>query len=294
MFFDRSSDLTRNLATNAAHSVATLLLAAIAVTACSSTTDTAGANAADGSEGADGGSAISPSDDAGASAATKDAGAQKDGGQKPASDGGSCTPSTYYADTDGDGFGDAKSATSSCTKPSGYVADKTDCDDKSASVHPKATEVCDLVDNDCDGAVDGPACAGFAHAYTGTYTMHTTEKLGASVLHDVTCTGTSALTIDLSRTPVVKGTVTCTYAGSITFFSKTQNGTLEASVLPDGTLTGKRTHQFDETDPGTARTFTFTGAITNGNLAVSRTGASWLPNPMSAQPWDVDFTVAAK
>jgi hypothetical protein len=77
-------------------------------------------------------------------------------------------------------------------------------------------------------------------------------------------------------------------------FSKTQDGTIAASVTPDGTVTGSVTHQFDDTDSSTSRTFTFTGKIQNHQLSVSRSGASWLPNPMSAQPWDVDFTIAGQ
>ena len=60
---------------------------------------------------------------------------------------------TCYLDADGDGFGDS-SATGDCDA-SGYVADGGDCDDADASVNPDAEEVCDGVDNDCSGQIDG-------------------------------------------------------------------------------------------------------------------------------------------
>jgi hypothetical protein len=199
-----------------------------------------------------------------------------------------CAPVTWYRDHDGDGYGDVTQTTSACTAPSGYVADHSDCDDNAAAVHPKAPEVCNLIDDDCDHTVDGPNCASFAQAYPGSYTMHTVEKLGASVLHEVTCSGTSAVTIDLSASPVVKGTVTCSYSGGLTLFSATQNGTIAGSVAPDGSLTGQLTHQFG--DSSTKRTFNFTGTVGSGHLSLSGTG-SWLPDPQSVQAWDVDFSV---
>ncbi len=61
---------------------------------------------------------------------------------------------TWYADADGDGYGDAGSTTVACSQPSGHVADDADCDDGDADVHPYATEYCDGVDEDCDGTVD--------------------------------------------------------------------------------------------------------------------------------------------
>ncbi len=61
---------------------------------------------------------------------------------------------TWYADSDGDGYGDAATSAEACTAPSGYVADDTDCDDGDSAVHPAAAEDCDGVDNDCDGLVD--------------------------------------------------------------------------------------------------------------------------------------------
>jgi hypothetical protein len=61
---------------------------------------------------------------------------------------------TWYADTDGDSFGDLGSTTPACSQPSGYVDDSADCDDGDAAIHPDATELCDGVDNDCDGDTD--------------------------------------------------------------------------------------------------------------------------------------------
>jgi len=60
----------------------------------------------------------------------------------------------YFADSDGDGFGDAASTTAACELPTGYSADDTDCDDTDATVNPGASETCDGADNDCDGTVD--------------------------------------------------------------------------------------------------------------------------------------------
>ncbi|NBP30421.1 MAG: hypothetical protein EBV23_12760, partial [Flavobacteriia bacterium] len=45
-------------------------------------------------------------------------------------------PQTYFADTDGDGFGDAANTLLSCTLPAGYVTNNTDCDDSNAQINP--------------------------------------------------------------------------------------------------------------------------------------------------------------
>ena len=60
----------------------------------------------------------------------------------------------YWADLDGDGFGDPDAAVTACSTPSGYVDDATDCDDDDGAINPAADEVCDGDDNDCDGLVD--------------------------------------------------------------------------------------------------------------------------------------------
>ena len=61
---------------------------------------------------------------------------------------------TWYADTDGDGYGDSSDSQDACSAPSGYVADSTDCDDSDNAINPGAAEACDGIDNDCDSSVD--------------------------------------------------------------------------------------------------------------------------------------------
>ncbi|MBU0673384.1 MAG: M4 family metallopeptidase [Proteobacteria bacterium] len=61
---------------------------------------------------------------------------------------------TYYLDSDLDGYGDFNSPTEACSLPSGYSVDATDCNDDDSLVNPGAEEICDEVDNNCNGQVD--------------------------------------------------------------------------------------------------------------------------------------------
>jgi len=61
---------------------------------------------------------------------------------------------TYYADNDGDGFGDTTSTTEACEAMDGWVPTDGDCNDANADVYPSALELCDGEDNDCNGTID--------------------------------------------------------------------------------------------------------------------------------------------
>jgi len=64
----------------------------------------------------------------------------------------------YYADTDGDSYGDPDVSVDGCPKDETWVSQAGDCADDDAAIHPGATEICgNDIDEDCSDAAD--ACA---------------------------------------------------------------------------------------------------------------------------------------
>ncbi len=61
---------------------------------------------------------------------------------------------TWYSDTDGDGFGDPSAITEACEPGPGVSSNNNDCDDSNVEVFPGATEWCNGIDDNCDGAID--------------------------------------------------------------------------------------------------------------------------------------------
>ena len=96
-----------------------------------------------------------------------------------------------FADADGDGFGDPDTYEDVCALSSGLVANGNDCDDSRAQVYPGNPEICDELDNDCDGTVDEgvtttwyPDADGDGFGDTATAIEACTQPLGYVTLAD--------------------------------------------------------------------------------------------------------------
>jgi putative metal-binding protein len=69
------------------------------------------------------------------------------------------SPVTMWPDKDGDGYYGSQLGTPKmgCSNLPGYAAQGGDCNDVDPAIHPRAVDICNLRDDDCDGNVDEQA-----------------------------------------------------------------------------------------------------------------------------------------
>ena len=71
----------------------------------------------------------------------------------------------WFADLDGDGFGDPESSQLACDQPDNTAERPFDCDDSDPAKNPTAEELCNNEDDDCDGNIEDALWAGEDHPY---------------------------------------------------------------------------------------------------------------------------------
>lgn len=94
---------------------------------------------------------------------------------------------TYYADADGDSFGDPTVSILAILPPLGYVVNNLDCDDSNSSIYPGTDEICNGLDDNCDVSID----EGIIVTSSTTALGPTTFCQGSTVILQVTHNGTS-------------------------------------------------------------------------------------------------------
>ena len=96
--------------------------------------------------------------------------------------------STFYQDSDGDGYGDAGSTTKDCDLPTGYSSDDTDCADGDGDAYPGSHETetsGDGIDTDCDGNddCDDLNCDGYPDIIFAAYYDGSSYNLSSPIFY---------------------------------------------------------------------------------------------------------------
>jgi hypothetical protein len=102
-----------------------------------------------------------------------------------------CTTYTFFADTDGDTYGDAANSTTILVNvaPSGYVTNNTDCNDAVAAINPGATEICNGIDDNCNLITDDGL------TFTNYYTDADNDGFGGALLGSFCSPQSGAITV---------------------------------------------------------------------------------------------------
>ncbi|TPW08048.1 MAG: regulator of chromosome condensation, partial [Acidimicrobiaceae bacterium] len=148
------------------------------------------------------------------------------------------TGATFYVDSDGDTYGTGDPV-STCGGGVGYAARGGDCDDTLPAVNPGADEICDALDNDCNGNADeivtaSPECPGIhcaSIADAGTWGRRSGPNVGGYLVvneiteSSVTCAaGQLKIRLDCAATGANLAGTSCYPASA--FVMRTREGAL--------------------------------------------------------------------
>ena len=210
-------------------------------------------------------------------------------------------PQTYYADADGDSFGDINAPAQLCAPQAGYVVDATDCDDTDATVYPGAPELDDGIDNNCDGSINGavliitpenssvtdPLPADFTLTVAAAESLYGIDGASISLSFDpalVQVVGVTPQSSFIQIVPPVIDNTTGTLAYDIGLFSGFPNGSFPLAAVTFRAV-GQGDANIDFLTTGSSPTI-----LTSGGSAIpiGTTGAT-----VAIGPPDIECTVDA-
>ncbi len=193
---------------------------------------------------------------------------------------------TFYVDSDNDGYGSTASAVQACTQPSGYVISDGDCDDSQPSAFPGGVEVCDSVDNDCDGSVDeGVLTTWYADADSDGYGSASSSMGACAAPSGHVASNTDCNDADADVNP--GATEICNGVDDDCNGATSENGTVTFTSASGAQSSATATFSGSSSSPAaatltTAGTYTFCDGTYYANIAVaanirleSATGSSY-------------------
>ena len=207
-------------------------------------------------------------------------------------DAGVHTPIRYYPDADGDGYGIVSNKSillCSSVAPAGYSPYNTDCNDKNAAIHPGAPELCDGIDNNCDGQIDEGCPQVTISLNDVTITEGNSGKKTLTFTVTLSQASTKTVTVNYGT---ADGTATApsdytAKSGSLSFKAGTVTQQVSITIVGDKTIEPDEIFYVILSNPANAIIYkgTGTGTILNddGNLATTLTVAPDIENETTAE-----------
>jgi Calx-beta domain./Protein metal binding site. len=161
---------------------------------------------------------------------------------------------TYYADKDGDGYGDASDSVVACGLRAGFVTNKSDCDDNNASIYPGAAEICgNGIDDNCNGQTDENCTDGLPTLITRNYPAKEGDVGFTTVNIEVSLDKPAVSPVSIKYKTINEDAIAGTdyefATGTLTIAAGKTTGSLQVKVISDVLRESNERFKINFSDP---------------------------------------------